>query len=177
MPTSGVAQLTALNQWGALRGLETFSQLVNWAPNGTANSYSLPGTPIAINDYPRMQWRSACVRTPLSVHLDAAPQPLTGDGAGVLIDSSRHFLTVSAIKVTLDAMSYNKMNRLVQYTAPRPSIEIAENLCDVRSIGTSLTITPGHWSEPLRRRLIIPLTLFTSCAVFASVPFVYQGRI
>jgi len=89
VPASGVAQLSAQNQWGALRGLETFSQLVAWnGQESGAASYAVGGLPISITDAPRFAWR------------------------GVLIDTSRHYLTVSAILSTLDAMSYNKMNRL-----------------------------------------------------------------
>lgn len=39
--------------WGALRGLETFAQLVQW--NGTAQI--IPRTPISIHDAPRYPWR------------------------------------------------------------------------------------------------------------------------
>ena len=87
VPVSGVATITAPTQWGALRGLESFSQLAAWGGN-VKGLYNVSGLPIAIDDAPRFPWR------------------------GLLIDSSRHFLPVEAIKVTLDAMGYNKMNRL-----------------------------------------------------------------
>lgn len=88
VPAKGQATLTATTQWGALRGLESFSQLINWSPAAAGNNYTVANTPVKVLDFPRFKWR------------------------GVLIDSARHFLTVSAIKTTLDAMSYNKFNRL-----------------------------------------------------------------
>jgi hexosaminidase len=87
VPVNGVATINADNQWGAIRGLESFAQLFWW--NGTAsNSYTIDATPVSITDYPRFPWR------------------------GLLIDSSRHFLTVSSILSTIDAMAATKLNRL-----------------------------------------------------------------
>lgn len=89
MASSG-ATIEAPSQWGALRAIETFSQLVEWdrdAPKGSAN-YVVRNSPLMVKDHPRFAWR------------------------GVLLDSSRHFLTMDAIKSTLDAMSYSKYNTL-----------------------------------------------------------------
>ena len=87
VPVSGTATLTAPTQWGALRGLESFSQLSTWGGN-VRGRYNISQLPISVSDAPRFPWR------------------------GVLIDSSRHFLPVAAVLITLDAMSYNKLNRL-----------------------------------------------------------------
>ncbi len=88
MPSNGGrALITAPNQWGALHGLESFSQLVTWAPRGPVE-YFIPNTPISIEDAPRFKWR------------------------GALIDSSRHYLSVATILRTIDALSYNKLNIL-----------------------------------------------------------------
>jgi len=57
VPSGGVAILTAPTQWGALRGLESFSQLVAWSQNGQSNVYAIANTPITINDWPRFPWR------------------------------------------------------------------------------------------------------------------------
>lgn len=83
-------QVTADNQWGALRALETFSQLSVWSGAYAVNGsqYVIDTAPIQITDFPRWGWRS------------------------LLIDSSRHYLTPAAIKITLDGMSYNKLNTL-----------------------------------------------------------------
>uniref|UniRef100_A0A131XIX2 Beta-hexosaminidase n=1 Tax=Hyalomma excavatum TaxID=257692 RepID=A0A131XIX2_9ACAR len=75
--------ISARSVWGALRGLETFSQLV-YSPDGV--SWVVNET--FIYDEPRFPHR------------------------GLLIDSSRHFLPMESIMDTLDAMTYNKMNVL-----------------------------------------------------------------
>lgn len=82
--SSGRARLTAKTVWGALRGLETFSQLI-WN-DGQSNQYFVNET--IIRDYPRFPHR------------------------GLMIDSARHFLPVTIIEQVLDAMSYNKLNGL-----------------------------------------------------------------
>ena len=76
--------LTANTVWGALRGLETFSQMVRF--NSSLNYYQTYTH--SISDAPRFSHR------------------------GILIDTSRHFQSVSSIKSVLDAMSYAKFNVL-----------------------------------------------------------------
>ena len=68
--------------WGALRGLETFSQLIVF--NYTTLYYT--AYEATITDMPRFQHR------------------------GIMLDTSRHFQTLPAIKRLLDAMSYAKFN-------------------------------------------------------------------
>lgn len=85
--------LTSLEVWGALRGLETFFQLVageysgqndkRWKGDAVDNTYTAygPGTgagcvagaPLRIYDRPRMPWR------------------------GTLLDTGRHVLSVSVL--------------------------------------------------------------------------------
>ncbi|XP_069112408.1 uncharacterized protein [Argopecten irradians] len=77
------AFLWANEVWGALRGLETFSQLVF---KGTNEELYIRDT--VINDYPRFSHR------------------------GILLDSSRHYLFKETIFDVLEAMSQNKMNVL-----------------------------------------------------------------
>lgn len=69
---------------GFLRGLETYSQLFQ----KKNDKYVINGRPIIIDDSPNYLWR------------------------GLMIDSSRHFLSTSAIKHTIDALMYNKMSVL-----------------------------------------------------------------
>ncbi|XP_076283012.1 beta-hexosaminidase subunit beta [Lasioglossum baleicum] len=82
--TSTVANLMADSVWGVLRGLETFSQLLFPASDG-------PNLKIrcqSIRDRPKLKHR------------------------GLLLDTSRHYLPIHDILLTLDAMSYNKLNVL-----------------------------------------------------------------
>ena len=75
-------ELKSANDIGAMRGLETFLQLLI----GEDGKYFFPG--IKIIDHPRFQWR------------------------GLLVDVSRHFMPVNVIKRNLDAMAAVKMNVL-----------------------------------------------------------------
>ncbi|KAJ2776128.1 Glucosamine-6-phosphate isomerase (Glucosamine-6-phosphate deaminase) (GNPDA) (GlcN6P deaminase) [Coemansia javaensis] len=82
VPVDGAATLRAKTPYGAVRGLETFSQLVT--ANGAGKA--IAKTPIHIADAPAYPHR------------------------GLLFDTSRNFYSVAAILRTLDAMAYNKMN-------------------------------------------------------------------
>uniref|UniRef100_A0A8C2F130 Beta-hexosaminidase n=1 Tax=Cyprinus carpio TaxID=7962 RepID=A0A8C2F130_CYPCA len=75
------AVLKAANVWGALRGLETFSQLVYEDYYGVNNINKTD-----ISDFPRFAHR------------------------GILLDSSRHFLPLKVILANLEAMAMNKFN-------------------------------------------------------------------
>uniref|UniRef100_A0A672MCD2 Beta-hexosaminidase n=1 Tax=Sinocyclocheilus grahami TaxID=75366 RepID=A0A672MCD2_SINGR len=74
------AVLKAANVWGALRGLETFSQLVY------EDDYGNNINKTDISDFPRFAHR------------------------GILLDSSRHFLPLKVILANLEAMAMNKFN-------------------------------------------------------------------
>jgi N-acetyl-beta-hexosaminidase len=89
--TNDGVTIDAATQFGAMRALESFSQLVRWttavSDGHSTQRYTVP-VPLKIVDAPRFTWR------------------------GLLIDSSRHFLPVPTILQTLDAMSYAKLNTL-----------------------------------------------------------------
>jgi hexosaminidase len=78
--TPARAQLTAPNPLGALRGMETFLQLIEAGPN----SFAAPA--IRIEDRPRFAWR------------------------GLSFDVCRHWMPVEVVKRTLNAMAAVKLN-------------------------------------------------------------------
>lgn len=82
----------------ALRGMQTFSQLITkqtpasrWRQGSTAPGLILANTPWVIKDAPRWNHR------------------------GLLVDTSRHFLPLSKLQATVDALAYSKMNVLHWY--------------------------------------------------------------
>ena len=76
------AKITAQNTVGAMRGLETFLQLLA----GDKDGFYFPA--VSINDKPRFEWR------------------------GLMIDSARHFQPMEVLKRNLDAMAAVKLNVL-----------------------------------------------------------------
>jgi hexosaminidase len=76
------ARITSVNPLGALRGIETFLQLVDQDAKGWAAPTAL------VRDSPRFPWR------------------------GLSLDVSRHLIPVDLIKRTLDGMAAVKMNAL-----------------------------------------------------------------
>eukprot|EP01051_Picozoa_sp_SAG22_P025952 SAG22_NODE_7943_length_696_cov_0.825796_1_plen_181_part_00 len=59
VPANGKATLRAPTVWGALRGLETFSQLVEYDWDG--GTHFVWGTPWHISDAPRFPHRAVCL--------------------------------------------------------------------------------------------------------------------
>lgn len=95
VPADGTsATLTAPTVYGALRGLETFSQLVVF--DFDAAGYVIEGAPWVITDAPRFPHR------------------------GLMIDSARHYLPLSAIEAAIDSLSYAKLNVRTK-TNPAPA--------------------------------------------------------
>lgn len=75
-------QVTAVNDIGAIRALETLLQLISTSNSG----YYFPG--VTVQDAPRFAWR------------------------GLLLDVALHFMPVDVVKRTLDGMAAVKMNVL-----------------------------------------------------------------
>ena len=82
--TDGAAIISAKTVYGALRALESFSQLVLF--DYDQEQYVVPNCPLNIKDAPRFPHR------------------------GLLLDTSRHFQPLSEIERTIDALSYAKYN-------------------------------------------------------------------
>lgn len=85
MTTSGAVTITAVSSIGLLHGLTTFTQLFYEHTDGCVYTTLAP---VAITDAPKFQHR------------------------GLNIDTSRTFKPVVDIYRTIDALSYNKFNRL-----------------------------------------------------------------
>ncbi len=75
---------SSLSRFPAMRGLETFSQLTTAGASGVV----VNNAPWSITDAPRWPHR------------------------GLLVDSSRHFLTMASLEATIDAIAYSKLNVL-----------------------------------------------------------------
>lgn len=86
VPEGGVATLHAKTVYGVLHGLETFSQMLVF--DFDTATYTLPQAPWAIDDAPRFPHR------------------------GLMIDTARHFETLSAIRGIIDSLPYAKLNVL-----------------------------------------------------------------
>ena len=82
------ATLEAASVWGLLRGLETFSQMVEQNYSAVGTPLLVRATPVRVSDRPRWSYR------------------------GLLIDTARHFMPLSLLRQHLDAMSYSKLNVL-----------------------------------------------------------------
>ncbi|KAF5741578.1 beta-hexosaminidase 3 [Tripterygium wilfordii] len=80
------AQLEAQTVYGALHGLQTFSQICHF--NFTTRVIEVHSIPWTIIDQPRFSYR------------------------GLLIDTSRHYLPIPVIEKLIDSMAYAKLNVL-----------------------------------------------------------------
>ncbi|XP_074488932.1 beta-hexosaminidase subunit alpha [Sebastes fasciatus] len=121
--SAGQASLNAETVWGAVRGLETFSQLVYQDDFG---SYFVNKT--EIDDFPRFQFR------------------------GILLDTSRHYLPLQAILKTLDAMAYSKFNVFHWHIVDDPSFPYqSRTFPDLSSKGAFHPMTHIYTQSDVRR--------------------------
>eukprot|EP01133_Synstelium_polycarpum_P018605 gene18605-22264_t len=79
-------EIAADTVFGAVRALETFSQLISYGE--MTDIYTINYAPVVIKDYPRFPWR------------------------GLMIDAASHYLPASFIMHILDSMSWVKFNVL-----------------------------------------------------------------
>ncbi|KAF9922339.1 hypothetical protein FBU30_007580 [Linnemannia zychae] len=94
--------LKAKTIYGALHGLETFAQLVINNPHDGSGAYTkeIAQTPLLIHDRPLFTHR------------------------GVLLDTSRNFLSMMSLYRTIDAMAMNKLNVFHWHIVDSPSFPI-----------------------------------------------------
>lgn len=92
------AHLEARTVYGALHGLQTFSQVCHF--NFSTRAIEVRQVPWTISDQPRFSYR------------------------GLLIDTSRHYLPLPIIKKVIDSMAYAKLNVLHWHIVDRQSFPL-----------------------------------------------------
>ena len=96
IPANGsAATISADTIWGAMWGMESFSQLVRF--NFTSEAYSIANAPWELHDSPRFPHR------------------------GLMIDVSRHFQPLASIRSIIDSLAYAKMNVLHMHASDEQS--------------------------------------------------------
>jgi len=116
--TTNQAGIQAQTVWGALRGLETFSQLV-YADDYIHQMYVNAST---IQDSPRFRYR------------------------GVLLDTARHYVPKWQLLLNLDAMAYNKFNTFQWHLVDDQSFPfVSETYPTLHQKGA---FTPAHIYTP-----------------------------
>lgn len=123
--TDGKASLNAISSTGVLHGLESFVQLFFKHSSGT--TWYTPYAPVSIEDEPKFPHR------------------------GVLMDVGRMWFDLEDIKRTIDAMAWNKMNRLHLHITDSQSwpLEIPKlpELAKKGSYGKGRTYSPEDLSS------------------------------
>jgi hypothetical protein len=125
---SSTITITSKTVYGALRAIESLSQLVVF--NYEEGIYYIHGCPIEITDAPRYPHR------------------------GLLLDTSRHYQPLSAIKRTIDSLSYAKYNGcLLSLFSPLLSSSLSQfsigTLSTLRASLSNLFPTPTSGAVPI----------------------------
>ena len=119
--------LNATSIYGAMRGLQTFSQLVKF--NMTSATYTMFGAQVA--DFPRFEYR------------------------GVMVDTSRNFVSLAELRIVCDLMEQNKLNALSLHLTDSQSwsieIEGFPRLTQWLSYGTRKHNTAPSMCSPSKR--------------------------
>lgn len=97
MDASGHGTLNANSTVGAMRGLETFAQLVEYSDNGEVQLMELP---INVIDRPRWKYR------------------------GLKVDTSRHFISIARLHAVIRGMEASKLNVLQWHVVDGPSFPL-----------------------------------------------------
>jgi len=100
VPSNGEATIDADSTLGALRGLETFAQLVDFGLKTAA----IASTPVHVVDAPRFPWR------------------------GLRLDSSRHYLPMGTILAAIDTMASVKLNVMMWHIVDGNSVPLQSEL-------------------------------------------------
>ncbi|KAG0299827.1 hypothetical protein BGZ98_009725 [Dissophora globulifera] len=129
--------IRAKSLYGALHGMETFSQLVTKNPE--TGTKEIVRAPIIIHDRPLFSHR------------------------GLMLDTSRNYISMAAIYRTIDAMSMNKFNVFHWHIADSQSFPIA--LDDQPSSSTSFS-QGGNSKDEIDDEL--PLSQLASKGAYAS---------
>ncbi|EON63851.1 hypothetical protein W97_03079 [Coniosporium apollinis CBS 100218] len=120
----GEATIEAETSIGLVRGLTTFTQL--FYKHSAGGAYT-PFAPVEIEDEPKFPHR------------------------GLNMDTARNYFSVSDIKRTIDAMAYNKFNRLHWHITDAQSwpleIPALPELAAKGAYRRDLTYTPGDFEE------------------------------
>ena len=127
------ASLRAQTVYGALRGLETFSQLTTRqnpacasAAEGGRAGVGLNSSTVTIRDAPRFRWR------------------------GAMLDTARHFLPVGTVLHFLDVMEMNKLNVLHWHITDAQAFPLRTERTPALALGayaTSLTYSTADVRE------------------------------
>ncbi|POR31631.1 Beta-hexosaminidase [Tolypocladium paradoxum] len=117
----GAVKIQCKSSTGCLHGLESFVQL--FFQHSTGTFWYTPHAPVSIEDAPKFPHR------------------------GVLMDVARMWYGVDAIKRTIDAMAWNKMNRLHLHITDSQSwpleIPALPKLAEKGAYGKGLTYSPA----------------------------------
>lgn len=122
----GGGVLRAATEWGALRGIESLSQLAQW----DGSERVLCGLPMAVHDSPEYPWR------------------------GLLLDTARHYYPVeSAILPLLDFMAAVKLNVLHWHLTDAHSFPVAS--AALPALAAEGAMHPSRIYEPSALRAVV----------------------
>ena len=122
LSAGAASELRANSVWGALRGLESFSQLLASARGGTG--LFVAAAAVSVDDAPRWSHR------------------------GLLVDTGRAFLPVSLLLATLDAMSYAKLNVLHWHISDDQAFPIVSTTFPNLTMGAMQAPAMSHTYAP-----------------------------